>query len=149
MGKEYTRAMRVPLLAAALLGASLYSYWRLPQEAEAPGYQLFEKGDLQVLRDPLGRSMRLIQDVDDDGRAETAVVFDARGHPAHAELDINRDGTVETREYYDLAGAVRRRERDTNGDGRVDVVTFLAEGAMVREERDADGDGRFETVRRP
>ena len=106
------------LLALAGCGVSETSR-RLPG-----GYRLVQKGQYQALYGPQGRIERLLQDRNDDGRAEAVIVYRANGKPERGELDTDEDGAVDRWEHFWSDGTLEKVDVDTNRDGQVDRTDY-------------------------
>jgi hypothetical protein len=88
------------------------------------GYRLLQKGQFQALYGRDGRIVRLLQDRNGDGRADSVVVYARAGRPERGELDTDEDGAVDRWEHFRPDGSLERVDLDTDRDGRVDRTDY-------------------------
>jgi hypothetical protein len=91
---------------------------------------------------PDGALVRLVHDLDFDGRPDVALFFE-RERLVRKELAFGFDGLPRTRSFYE-EGKLVRRERDTTGDRAVDYWEYWRDGEIDRIGIDEDGDGRVD-----
>jgi hypothetical protein len=88
------------------------------------GFRLIQKDQFQALYGPDGRIVRLLQDRDRDGRADSVIVYDQRGKVERGELDTDEDGAIDRWEHFRPDGTLDRVDLDPNRDGRVDRTDY-------------------------
>jgi hypothetical protein len=88
------------------------------------GYRLVQKREFQALYGPTGKIDRLLQDRDQDGRADAVILYYSNGKPRLGELDTDGDGRVDRWEHFFTDGKLEKVDLDTNGDGRVDRTDY-------------------------
>ncbi len=88
------------------------------------GYRLVQKQQYQALYGPSGKIERLLQDRNQDGRADAVILYYPNGNPQRGEIDTDGDGRVDRWEYFWTDGTLEKVDLDANGDGRVDRTDY-------------------------
>jgi hypothetical protein len=88
------------------------------------GFRLLQKGQFQALYGRDGRIVRLLQDRNGDGRAESVVVYARSGRPERGEHDTDEDGAIDRWEHFRGDGSLDRVDLDVDRDGRVDRTDY-------------------------
>jgi hypothetical protein len=92
---------------------------RLPE-----GYRLVQKQHYQALYGPSGKIERLLQDRNQDGRADAVILYYSNGNPERGEIDTDGDGRVDRWEHFWTDGKLEKVDVDTNRDGKVDRTDY-------------------------
>ena len=91
---------------------------------------------------PDGSVVRVVYDLDFDGRPDETIYFE-KDQLVKKELAFGFDGVPRTWNFYEK-GKLVRKERDTNGDGKVDYWEYWENGEIDRIGVDEDGDGQVD-----
>jgi hypothetical protein len=91
---------------------------------------------------PDGTLVRLVYDLDFDGKPDVTLVFE-KDQLVRKEYALGFDGVSRSWNYYEK-GKLVRKERDTNGDGKVDYWEYWENGEIDRIGVDLDGDGQVD-----
>ena len=91
---------------------------------------------------PDGSLVRVVYDLDFDGRPDETIYFE-KDQLVKKELAFGFDGVPRTWNFYEK-GKLVRKERDTNGDGNVDYWEYWEYGEIDRIGVDEDGDGQVD-----
>ena len=88
------------------------------------GYRLVQKREYQALYVPTGKIDRLLQDRDQDGRADAVILYYSNGKPRLGEFDTDGDGRVDRWEHFFTDGKLEKVDLDTNRDGKIDRTDY-------------------------
>jgi len=91
---------------------------------------------------PDGTTIRIVHDLDFDGKADETLHFE-KDQLVKKELAFGFDGAARSWNYYEK-GKLVRKERDTNGDSHVDYWEYWEGGEVDRIGVDQDGDGQVD-----
>jgi hypothetical protein len=91
---------------------------------------------------PDGTVVRVVYDLDFDGRPDATLVYE-KEQLVRKEVAFGFDGVPRSWNYYEK-GKLARKERDTNGDAKVDQWEYWENGEIDRIGVDQDGDGQVD-----